>query len=74
MPKLVIIIPTFLVIFILLLTAVRPFDKEQELQEKSTRLAELNKELDIGKGDKNIDLESNNDREEIKKTRNSLTR
>ena len=54
--------------------AVRPFDKEQELQEKSTRLAELNKELDIGKGDKNIDLESNNDREEIKKTRNSLTR
>lgn len=54
--------------------AVRPFDKEQELQEKSTRLAELNKELDIGKGNKNIDLESNNDREEIKKTRNSLTR
>ena len=54
--------------------AVRPFDKEQELQEKSTRLAELNKELDIGKGDKNIDLESNNDREEIKKTRNGLTR
>lgn len=54
--------------------AVRPFDKEQELQEKSTRLTELNKELDIGKGDKNIDLESNNDREEIKKTRNSLTR
>lgn len=54
--------------------AVRPFDKEQELQEKSTRLAELNKELDIGKGDKNIDLESNDDREEIKKTRNSLIR
>ena len=54
--------------------AVRPFDKEQELQEKSTRLAELNKELDIGKGDKNINLESNDDCEEIKKTRNSLIR
>ncbi len=26
----------------------RPFEKEQELQEKSTRLSELNKELDIG--------------------------
>lgn len=27
---------------------VRPFDKEQELQDKSSRLAILNKELDIG--------------------------
>ena len=29
----------------------RPFDKEEELQEKSTRLSELNKELDIGNKD-----------------------
>lgn len=29
----------------------RPFDKEDELQEKSNRLSELNKELDIGNKD-----------------------
>lgn len=34
---------------------VRPFDKEQELQDKSSRLAILNKELDIGnQNDKEI--------------------
>ena len=33
----------------------RPFDKEDELQEKSNRLSELNKELDIGnQNDKEI--------------------
>ena len=45
--------------------AIRPFDKEQELQEKLSRLAELNKELDIGKGDDTIDLVSDNEYEEI---------
>ena len=33
----------------------RPFEKEQELQEKSVRLSELNRELDIGRKD---DIES----------------
>ena len=34
---------------------VRPFEKEQELQDKSSRLAILNKELDIGnQNDKEI--------------------
>ena len=35
----------------------RPFEKEQELQEKSTRLSELNKELDIGGKDDKESIE-----------------
>lgn len=35
----------------------RPFEKEQELQEKSTRLSELNKELDIGGKDDKKSIE-----------------
>lgn len=54
--------------------AVRPFDKEEELQEKSSRLAELNKELDIGRGDDTIDLVSDNEYEEIEIKKNELTR
>ena len=35
---------------------IKPFEKEDELAEKSKRLSELNKELDIGNKDKTMDL------------------
>ena len=35
----------------------RPFAKEDELKEKMARLSEVNKELDIGKADGEIDME-----------------
>ena len=54
--------------------AVRPFDKEEELQEKSTRLAELSKELDIGRGDDTIDITPDSTYEDIEVNKNNQIR
>lgn len=50
----------------------RPFEKEDELNEKLSRLSELNKELDIGKADEEIDMDQ--DAEEVDEKRNEISR
>lgn len=50
----------------------RPFVKEDELNEKLARLSEVNKELDIGKSDEEIDMEQ--DTEEVENKRNEISR
>lgn len=52
----------------------RPFEKEQELQEKSSRLSELNKELDIGNKDDDIAATLDTDTEDIEIRKNELSR
>lgn len=52
----------------------RPFEKEQELQEKSSRLSELNKELDIGNKDNHIEAALDTETDEIEIRNNELSR
>lgn len=52
----------------------RPFDKEDELQEKSNRLSELNKELDIGNKDEMEGLTLDNEPEHDISTKNEHCR
>lgn len=50
----------------------RTFEKEEELNEKMARLSEVNKELDIGKSDEEMDMEQ--DTEKADKKRNEISR
>ncbi|MCR0507557.1 DEAD/DEAH box helicase family protein [[Clostridium] innocuum] len=50
----------------------RPFVKEDELKEKMARLSQVNKELDIGESNDEIDMET--DIEEVQNKRNEMTR
>lgn len=52
----------------------RPFDKEDELQEKSNRLSELNKELDIGNKDEMEGLTLDDEPEHDVSTKNKHCR
>lgn len=52
----------------------RPFEKEQELQEKSSRLSELNKELDIGNKDNHAEVSLDDETEEIESRKNEISR
>lgn len=48
----------------------RPFDKEEELQEKNRRLSELNKELDVGTKDDKDAMSFDDEQAETEKDRN----
>ena len=52
----------------------RPFDKEDELQEKSNRLSKLNKELDIGNKDEIDSLALDQDHESPEKNKEDICR
>ena len=52
----------------------RPFEKEQELQEKSSRLSELNKELDIGNKDNHAEVSLDDETEEMESRKNEISR
>ena len=52
----------------------RPFEKEDELKEKTTRLSELNKELDIGKNDITLSIDETDDTHKQKTDKHDKTR
>ena len=49
-------------------------EKEKELQEKSKRLSELNKELDIGNNDEHLEAGLDDEVEDVSITKNEYSR